>query len=466
MESAIFSQKLVDETIRDAVSEYILNGNDSTYGDIAQWDTSGVTNMSQLFHDYYGTYNDFNGNINGWNVTNVTNMYNMFGYAKSFNEDISCWDVSKVKDMRWIFSYAYCFNSNISQWNVSNVTDMDGMFDHSIKFNCDIGNWDVSRVTSMSMMFSNANSFNGDISRWNVRHVTNMMSMFSNATSFSGDISLWDISNVRVISHIFNKSTSFHNDVSLWNVNHIKKIRNKIMCFKKTTTNIVWFVFLSIGVTCSTILEIVFFGTYINNILKKFQLRTHYLKIDLQNTKNEYRICFVCAFFFVFLRIWWKSNLLQDSDISTSLQKLRDHIFPVFFLCLELIFLLMGLLRYNNVQLSESDGFHEKNVIKILFLSGCVDIIFGIILTIFLPICPPACKCNLLYDIFIVIPVIFFEIGIIHNILAFQCYKMDVNKRQGIDITIGEFHKPAYKDKLLVHNSFIKISYIWLAKME
>ena len=94
------------------------------YGDISNWNTSLINNMTLLFLNK----NFFNDNINLWDVSSVTDMGGIFYGASSFNQDISQWNVSKVKNMNSMFKGASLFNQDISQWNVSNVTDMSGMF--------------------------------------------------------------------------------------------------------------------------------------------------------------------------------------------------------------------------------------------------------------------------------------------------------------------------------------------------
>ena len=59
-------EKIVDEWINPATRSSI----ESTYGPIANWDTSGVTNMNYLFA--YKT--TFNANISEWDVSNVETM--------------------------------------------------------------------------------------------------------------------------------------------------------------------------------------------------------------------------------------------------------------------------------------------------------------------------------------------------------------------------------------------------------
>ena len=45
--------------------------------DISNWNTSNVTNMSNMFRDNYGTSIP----IGSWDVSNVVHMYMMFAYS-------------------------------------------------------------------------------------------------------------------------------------------------------------------------------------------------------------------------------------------------------------------------------------------------------------------------------------------------------------------------------------------------
>ena len=92
--------------------------NNGTYGHIGTWDTSQVTNMSQLFMGKQ----QFNDDISNWNVSSVTNMLQMFQTASAFNQNINGWNVSIVTDMRYMFEYAKAFNQPLNLWNVVNVT--------------------------------------------------------------------------------------------------------------------------------------------------------------------------------------------------------------------------------------------------------------------------------------------------------------------------------------------------------
>ena len=146
--------------------------------------TSGVTDMSSLFQDYYNLQRrdryrpPFHEDISSWDTSSVTTMKHMFTDAGSFKQDISGWDTSSVTDMAGMFQRAIYFNQDISGWDTAQVTNMRAMFASAKRFNQDISGWDTAQVTDMYGMFASAFSFNQDISRWNTAKVTNMMSMF------------------------------------------------------------------------------------------------------------------------------------------------------------------------------------------------------------------------------------------------------------------------------------------------
>ena len=47
------------------------------YGDISKWDTSSVTDMSEMF-----SYSQFNGNISKWDFSNLNHNINKIGLVK------------------------------------------------------------------------------------------------------------------------------------------------------------------------------------------------------------------------------------------------------------------------------------------------------------------------------------------------------------------------------------------------
>ena len=68
------------------------------------------------------------GPINSWDTSLITDMSDLFKNCYNFNDDISNWDVSNVRDMSNMFYGAISFNKPLNNWNVSNVKNMCGMF--------------------------------------------------------------------------------------------------------------------------------------------------------------------------------------------------------------------------------------------------------------------------------------------------------------------------------------------------
>ena len=160
----------------------LINTEINKYGTLCSLnyiDVSNITDMSSLFSkcqlpDVTGCNSEFNGDISQWNTSNVKDMSNMFA-GSMFNQDISRWNVSSVEKMNGMFANS-SFNNNISQWNTSNVEDMQSMFSYSI-FNGDISQWNVSKVYNMSFMFSKS-AFNNDISNWKPCELLSVTCMF------------------------------------------------------------------------------------------------------------------------------------------------------------------------------------------------------------------------------------------------------------------------------------------------
>ena len=154
---------------------------------ISNWDTSLITDMSNLFTDMY----TFNDDISQWDTSRVTNMAHMFDGASAFNQPIGRWNMSKVTDMSGMFSDARAFNQPIGRWNTSKVTDMSRMFMSTPE-------WDPSTREDIP-----ANAFNQSIHLWDTRAVKNMFSMFYGAKNFKQNLNAWDISNVTDMDSMF-----------------------------------------------------------------------------------------------------------------------------------------------------------------------------------------------------------------------------------------------------------------------
>ena len=75
---------LNNDNIKLAVKSYINNKNEciNEFGPIERWDTSNVTNMSELFSNT----TNFNADLSSWDTSNVTNMSVLkYGLETPFN---------------------------------------------------------------------------------------------------------------------------------------------------------------------------------------------------------------------------------------------------------------------------------------------------------------------------------------------------------------------------------------------
>ncbi len=169
------------KTLQAAVYQWKTNSYRCTiqHGHISEWDTSGVTIMSNLFaNGVYGPQHTFNEDISLWNVSNVIDMSCMFNRVTDFNQPLNDWDVRNVRSMRAMFCSSG-FNQPLNDWNVSNVTDMGAMFDSTLHFNQPLDQWDVRNVTIMSRMFAASYCFNQPLHNWQVTKGTNLNRMLT-----------------------------------------------------------------------------------------------------------------------------------------------------------------------------------------------------------------------------------------------------------------------------------------------
>ena len=76
-----------------------------------------------------------NGQIHVWNTSQVTNMSELFLRRFAFDENINLWGISKVTSMKRMFLGATRFNQPLTLWNTNKVTDMSEMFMNAHQFN-------------------------------------------------------------------------------------------------------------------------------------------------------------------------------------------------------------------------------------------------------------------------------------------------------------------------------------------
>ena len=136
-----------------------------------------------------------------FNTSKVTNMSNMFFNCSSLTSlNLSNFDTSKVTNMRYMFNICSSLTSlNLSDFNTSNVTNMSGMFDYCPSLtSLNVSNFNTSNVTNMSYMFDGCSSLTSlNVSSFNTSNVTDMSYMFYNCSKLTSlNLSLFDMSKV------------------------------------------------------------------------------------------------------------------------------------------------------------------------------------------------------------------------------------------------------------------------------
>ncbi len=217
----------------------------TNYGNVGNWDTSNVTDMSYMFLG-----SKINKPLENWNTSNVMNMKEMFWEAFEFNQKIgeksasnyTAWDTSKVTDMSGMFGHQpsddlnsgneMIFNNNGNNliFNTSNVENMKNMFQNCKYFNQNLINWNTEKVTDMRNMFLKAELFNYDIKDWKTNNVTNMSNMFSYAKEFNQDIGNWNTSKLTSMLNMFVYAEKYNqSSMGSWDLTNVTNIKNMIL---------------------------------------------------------------------------------------------------------------------------------------------------------------------------------------------------------------------------------------------
>lgn len=164
-------------------------------GDLSSWDTSNVTNMAGMFGS--SGLSDLTM-IKDWNVSKVQNLEGTFRMMNLTALDLSRWDTSQVTNMSDMFDNL-SLPIDLSKLNTSKVTDMSFMFFGAHVANIKgFENWDTSNVRTMKAMFRESNVENLlSISNWDTSKVEDMSSMFMETRNLKQlDLTKWDCSSL------------------------------------------------------------------------------------------------------------------------------------------------------------------------------------------------------------------------------------------------------------------------------
>jgi surface protein len=140
------------------------------YGYINKWDTSKITDISRLFSCKCSSifdYTAYNGDEPYYNGDEP--YYKCTCLKQNFNDDINDWDVSNVTDMSATFFDCKLFNQPLNKWKTSKVKIMRAMFGFCRRFNQPLDSWDVSNVKDFGYMFLGCRHFVQPLKSWNLK---------------------------------------------------------------------------------------------------------------------------------------------------------------------------------------------------------------------------------------------------------------------------------------------------------
>ena len=191
--------------------ELFSNLTNVTSIDLSNMDTSGMTNMSNMFSDNTSLTNiTFGDNFNTANVINMSGMFKNCTILKTI--DLSSFDTSNATIFASMFMNCQGLqNLDLKSFNTGNVTSMLNMF-----YNCsslislDLSSFNTSNVERMEAMFYNCSSLTSlDLSNFDTSKITDMTYMFNRCKSLTSiNLSSFDTSNVSSLYDTFAGLTS------------------------------------------------------------------------------------------------------------------------------------------------------------------------------------------------------------------------------------------------------------------
>ncbi|ECZ8706644.1 BspA family leucine-rich repeat surface protein [Listeria monocytogenes] len=205
--SEITNIVLEDKVFASGNCHHLFYSSAATSLDLSNFDTSNVTDMSNMFANSAATSID----VSNFDTSNVTNMQNMFWTSAVTSLDLSNWDTINVTNMMGVFFRSAATSLDLSSFDTSNVTTMRNMFYENAATSLDLRSFDTSNVTDMYGMFRNSAATNIDVSNFDISNVTTMYGMFSRSVVISLDLSSFDTSNMPDMANMFDGASQLQN---------------------------------------------------------------------------------------------------------------------------------------------------------------------------------------------------------------------------------------------------------------
>ena len=217
---------LTDGEFKAASWEWVQDTAAATgkWGDIGDWDVSGVTDFSYAFsinrNEVGGTYVEngnpkaveMNADLSAWKVAKVTSLAHTFNGASKFvGTGLDSWITASVTTLDHTFSGASTFvGTGLSKWITTSVTTLQNTFNNAQEMNSDLSSWKVGKVTTMESTFTGTSKFVGTgLASWDTSSVTTLHTTFTDAKEMNSDLSAWKVGKVETLAYTFKGASTF-----------------------------------------------------------------------------------------------------------------------------------------------------------------------------------------------------------------------------------------------------------------
>ena len=206
---------------------------------LSNFDTSKVTDMSNMFANNLSLRRLDVSNFDTSSVTNIGSMFS--GCSGLTSLDVSNFDTSKVTNMGDMFRYCETLTSlDVSNFDTSSVTNIGSMFSGcSGLTSLDVSNFDTSKVTNMGDMFRYCETLTSlDVSNFDTSSVTNIGSMFSKCSGLTSlDVSKFITSSVISMYYMFSECSGLTSlDLSSFNTSKVTSMSGMFSSCSKLTS--------------------------------------------------------------------------------------------------------------------------------------------------------------------------------------------------------------------------------------
>jgi len=221
------------------MSEMFCNCQALTTLDVSNFNTENVTNMNSMF---YKCSSLSTLDVSNFNTENVTDMSSMFFNCIALTTlDVSNFNTENVTNMNSMFSWCSSLTTlDLSNFNTENVTDMQAMFCYCPALTTlDVSNFNTENVTNMSAMFRSCEALTTlDVSNFNTENVTFMRDMFYNCQALTTlNVSNFSNENVTSMSCMFYGCSALTTlDVSNFNTENVTNMSYMFLYCEALTT--------------------------------------------------------------------------------------------------------------------------------------------------------------------------------------------------------------------------------------